>query len=242
MDKLDIQEKIWGGIFGVIAIIAAIVEMFANGADFASICGMIKDVFGTLVVVIVMVAVAKLISPKKQLVTFEDKLTDALNQWIDDHSNMIVKTAKMPQGHENDFGMSMTTDINRFYNTEKLKSSSGSGVGRFFRITQIDKNLYIDNNVQLEFFINAQTYCSADTSSEDAIKELLQIGKNLASYIVGAVEGVEHGEPRKLDSRTVIIPISFKDAIVSESEDRIDLLINLIDRMYEAMLVSARRK
>ena len=39
-----------------------------------------------------------------------------------------------------------------------------------------------------------------------------------------------------------IIPISFKDAIVTESEDRIDLLINVIDRMYEAMLVSARRK
>ena len=102
MDKLDIQEKIWGGIFGVVAIIAAIAEMFANGVDFASICGMIKDVSGTLVVVIVMVAVAKLIAPKKHTVTFEEKLTGALDQWITDHSNMIVRTSKMPQGHEND--------------------------------------------------------------------------------------------------------------------------------------------
>lgn len=242
MDKIDLQEKILGGIFGVIAIIAAVAEMFASGVNAASICSMIKDVFGTLVVVIVMVTVAKLMAPKKQLMTFEDKLTAALNQWIADHDNMIVKTSKMPQGHENDFGMSMTTDINRFYNTEKLKSDTGKGVGRFLRITQIDKDIYASNNVQLEFFINAQTYCSADISPESATSELLQIGRNLSSYITGAVGGIEHGEPRKADARTVIIPISFKESIVSDGEERIDLLINVIDRMYEAMLVAARRK
>lgn len=90
MDNIDIKEKIWGGIFGVIAIIAAIAEMFVNGVNAASICGMVKDVFGTLVVVIVMVAVAKLVAPKKQPMTFEDKMTAALNQWIADHSNMMA--------------------------------------------------------------------------------------------------------------------------------------------------------
>ena len=242
MDKLDIKEKIWGGIFGVVAIIAAIAEMFVNGLDFASICGMIKDVSGTLVVVIVMVAVVKLMTPKKQAVTFEDKLTGELDQWITDHSNMIVRTSEMPQDHENDYGMSMTTDITRFYNTEKLKSDTGKGVGRFLRITQINKDIYASNNVRLEFFINAQTYCSVDATAEAAIEELLQVGRSLSSYIVGAIDGIEHGEPRKVDPRTVMIPISFKDPIVSDSEDHTDLLINVIDRMYEAMLVSARRK
>lgn len=242
MDKLDIQEKIWGGILGMIAIIAAIAEMFANGLNFASICGMIKDVSGTLVVVIVMVAVAKLITPNKQSVTFEEKLTGELDQWIADHSNMIVRTSRMSQGHENDYGMSMTTDITRFYNTEKLKSDTGRSVGRFLRITQINKDIYARNDVKMEFFVNAQTYCSADAASEAAIEELLRVGRNLSSYIIGAIDRIEHGEPRKVDPRTVVIPISFKEPIVSDSEDHIDLLINVIDRMYEAMLVSARRK
>ena len=242
MDKIDIQEKIWGGILGMVAIIAAVIEMIANGLDFASICGMIKDVSGTLIVVIVMVAVAKLIVPKKQTATFEEKLTGELDQWIADHSNMIVRTSKMPQGHEKDYGMSMTTDITRFYNTEKLKSDAGKSVGRFLRITQINKDIYACNDVKLEFFVNAQTYCSADTPPEAAIEELLQVGRNLSSYIVGAIDGIEHGEPRRVDSRTVIIPIGFKESIISDGGDRIDLLINVIDRMYEAMLVSARRK
>ena len=28
MDTLDLKEKLWGGVFGIIAIIAAICEMF----------------------------------------------------------------------------------------------------------------------------------------------------------------------------------------------------------------------
>ena len=47
MDKIDFQEKVLGGIFGGIAIIAAIAEMFINGIDAASVVGAIKDVFGT---------------------------------------------------------------------------------------------------------------------------------------------------------------------------------------------------
>ena len=148
----------------------------------------------------------------------------------------------MPQGHEKDFGMSMTTDITRFYNAEKLRSDAGKSVGRFLRITQINKDIYANNDVKLEFFVNAQTYCSAESTPEAAIEELLLVGRNLSSYIIGAIDGIEHGEPRKVDPRTVVIPICFKEPIVSDNEDRIDLLINVIDRMYEAMLVSARRK
>ena len=31
MDNLDLKEKLWGGIFGVVAIIAAFLEMFVDG-------------------------------------------------------------------------------------------------------------------------------------------------------------------------------------------------------------------
>lgn len=242
MDKLEIREKLWGGIFGTIAIFAAVAEMFVCGVNLSSVFGMIKDVFGTLVVVLVMVTVAKTIMPKKETLTFEDKLSNTLNHWVDAHSNMVVKTSKMPQGHENDFGISMTTDINRFYNTEKLKSDNGNGVGRFLRITHIDKETYKNNNVKLEFFINAQTYSLADNPAESAVDELFQVATRLSSYIRSVIDGIECGELRKVDARTVIIPITFKEAIVSDSGDRIDFLLNVINRMYEAMLVSARRR
>ncbi len=235
-ERKDWIETFVGGAFGVVAIIAAIVE-YSLG-DNGAIAGMFKDIFGTLVVVVLLFAAM----PKKTKANFEEKLTSELESWINSHSNMIVKTSKMPQGHENDFGMSMTTDINRFYETAKLTSDAGKGVGRFLRITQINRELYAANNVKLEFFVNAQTYCSPDATPEEATKELLQVGENLSKYIVGVVRGVNHEKPHKLDARTVAIPLSFNEPIVTESGSNTDLLINVIDRMYEAMLVSARRK
>ncbi len=64
MDEFDFKEKVFGGIFGVIAIIAAIAEMFANGISVASILGAIKDIFGTLVVVVLLITVVKNLLPK----------------------------------------------------------------------------------------------------------------------------------------------------------------------------------
>lgn len=64
MDKFDFQEKVWGGIFGGIAIIAALAEMFINGIDAASIAGAVKDVFGTLIVIVLFITFIRQI-PKK---------------------------------------------------------------------------------------------------------------------------------------------------------------------------------
>ena len=33
MDKMERDEKLWGSIFGIVAILAAIVEMCINGID-----------------------------------------------------------------------------------------------------------------------------------------------------------------------------------------------------------------
>lgn len=64
MDKIDFQEKVLGGVFGGIAIIAAIAEMFINGIDAASVVGAIKDVFGTLIVIVLFITFIRQL-PKK---------------------------------------------------------------------------------------------------------------------------------------------------------------------------------
>ena len=65
MDKSDFQEKVLGGIFGGIAIIAAIVEMILSGVDAASVAGAVKDVFGTLIVIVLFVTFIRQL-PKKE--------------------------------------------------------------------------------------------------------------------------------------------------------------------------------
>ncbi|MBR5485477.1 MAG: hypothetical protein IKV41_03095 [Oscillospiraceae bacterium] len=234
-------ETFWGGIFALVTAIAIVIEVVLAGLEPAAIAGGVKDLFGTLITIVMLLVAVKALKPQKQVYSFEEKVNNALVDWISSHSNMIVKTSKMPKGHENDFGMSMTTDINRFYNTAPLKSDTGSGVGRFLRITKIDKAIYESNEVKFEFFINAQTYCIS-SSEEEILKELMDIANNLSKYIQGVVDGITVGAVHKEGDRTVIIPITFKEPIITDESENIDLIINLIDRMYEAMLVSARRK
>ena len=64
MEQLDYQEKVWGGILGVIAILATLVEMLVNGISVASIAGAVKDISGTLIVVVLLITFLKQL-PKK---------------------------------------------------------------------------------------------------------------------------------------------------------------------------------
>lgn len=240
IDKIGL-ETFWGGIFAVITAAAIITEVAMAKFEPAAIAGGVKDLFGTLITIVMLLVAVRALKPKKQATSFEERMNDALNGWLEKHSNMIVKTSTLPQGHENDFGMSMTTDVNRFYNSELLKSDGGKGVGRFFRITKIDRKTYESNDVQVIFFLNSQTYCVSNESN-DKLTELMSVASNLSMYIQGVVDGINVGAVHKVDNGTVMIPIKFKEPIVTDEREDIDKVINLIDRMYEAMLVSARRK
>ena len=62
--RLD-REVLWGGIFGLIAVLAIIAEMIIGKFDGASIAGGIKDVAGTIVAVMIFIFAAKTIFKKE---------------------------------------------------------------------------------------------------------------------------------------------------------------------------------
>ncbi len=62
--KID-KEILFGGIFGIIAIVAAVGEMIANGVSDSTILGATKDIAGTLVGVMVFIIAIKHLFVKK---------------------------------------------------------------------------------------------------------------------------------------------------------------------------------
>jgi len=58
-NALDIIDKVLGGIFGIIAIVAAIVEMILGGFTAEAIVEAIKDIAGTAIVVVLLVTFVK---------------------------------------------------------------------------------------------------------------------------------------------------------------------------------------
>ncbi|KAF5037323.1 hypothetical protein DSECCO2_565810 [anaerobic digester metagenome] len=101
MNQEDFQEKFWGGIFGVISITAAIGEVVINGISLPSILGAVKDVFGTLVVVVLLVAFIKQL-PRK-LKNISEILEQSVESWGIDNAPLIFKAQGYVSAKGSDF-------------------------------------------------------------------------------------------------------------------------------------------
>lgn len=88
MDRNDFIEKIIGGAFAVIAVIAAIVEMFIVGVSAETAVACVKDVFGTLAVVILFLAVIKDKIPSRD---FRKAFDNAMSDVCQKYSPLIKK-------------------------------------------------------------------------------------------------------------------------------------------------------
>lgn len=89
MDKMERDEKLWGGILGIVSILAAIAEMLINGIDAASVAGTIKDISGTLVVVVLLVAFLKSLPKTPQ--NFRELFEADMNEIEQAYAPLIVK-------------------------------------------------------------------------------------------------------------------------------------------------------
>lgn len=227
MEDLDLKEKLWGGIFGVLAIIAALGEMLANGISAASVLGAIKDVSGTLVVVVLLVTVVKSLIPKKDQVSFSVRMEKALDKWRAANSNMIVKTDKS-NGSKDQYGLSMKTDMNAFYGTGKDNS------GVFFRMPALESDIWSKGNIEIKFWLNIGTFLEGRNDLNDKTKEeqLKSLAKNFSQYISLRYSDFCEAVPA---SDKVIVTI--KKAV--QKDEEINRLIELINSMYQAYLVSA---
>ena len=227
MNDLDLKEKLWGGVFGVIAILAALAEMLVNGLSLASVLGAVKDVAGTLVVVVLLVTVVKSMLPKKGAQPFPQRLEAALDGWRTANRNMIVRNSKS-NGSEDKYGLSLKTDMNAFY------SGTGTNAGVFCRMPALALDTWKKGNIQLEFWLNTGTFFEGRTDLSDADKEaqLRILASKFAGYIAAAYPG--------FCTASAVgdkVSVTVKDPI--QTDEDIHQLLALINSMYQAYLVSA---
>lgn len=89
MKKIDF-ETLWGGIFGAVAVIATIVEMALNGFSGADIAGAVKDISGTIIVIILLFVAIRQLLPKKAK-NFNEAFRLEMQKVEDKYSPLIVK-------------------------------------------------------------------------------------------------------------------------------------------------------
>ncbi len=93
----DFIEDILGGVFGVIAVLAAIVEIFVNGISTPTVVAGVKDVFGTLVIVVLFFSVIKNKIPSKD---FKKSFDNAMKGVCDKYKPLIKKETVIEKSGE----------------------------------------------------------------------------------------------------------------------------------------------
>lgn len=227
MKKMD-KEVILGGVFGAIAIVAVIVEMILGGFSAEAIAGGVKDIAGTMVAVTVFLIAVRQYMKEKPKKSFEERMNYALNKWCDDNENMIVRDAKF--GGNNKYGIGMKTDVKDFY----LKQAVTKDAGRFLQMPLITKENYEKGKIEIDFFLNKGTFFSH--LKEITKDELMSKYQELNSLFCELIN-TKFGDFASAGGKKQEIKVTINPAIITNED--IEKVIELINTMYQAYLVSA---
>ncbi len=115
IDKIGC-ETFWGGIFGIIAIVAAIISTVLGGIDGSAIWGCIKDVAGTLIAVMVLFVAIKQFFPKKPT-DFKHAMEEEIKNILDKYAPLIIHSEKQEHPYRYEIASNAVDAI--FKNTPK---------------------------------------------------------------------------------------------------------------------------
>lgn len=236
--RLD-RETLFGGVFGVIAIVAIIVEMVLAGVSAESVTSAIKDIAGTVVSVMVfIIAIKHILKQFKESKSFEDNLKNALDKWHDDHVNMIVRKEKYDIEHKDQpascYSFGLKTNISDFYDNKSTNST-----GCFVRMPMLTKENYINGNVLLKFYLNKGTFYEGVEMSDSELKTAFSKLNTLFCGFINTNPAFSEFATAK-EKNPQEINVTIKKPI--ETVDDIEKLVALIDSMYNAYLVAANLK
>lgn len=132
----DSIEKVVGGIFGVIAVIAIIYEMYLGGFDKSATTGGIKDLAGTLITIVMLFVAIKALKPKKKKQEdFESVMKEEMDAILNKYSPIISFWGKETiESREMDrYNISNKLDA--------LSTNEPGGNNKFFRIAKDIKEI-----------------------------------------------------------------------------------------------------
>ena len=231
---LDIETKL-GGLFGIIAIIAICVEMFLDGFSSRILLSGIKEIAGTLVGVAVFVVAARSLIPKREKLTYEEKLQRALDQWKASHKPMISKFNVTENG---DIRYFMLTDPIKFFQVSSDSDIAGWKSGWFVRMPAIAKENYVfaDGNgkqVILKFHLNKGTFFEklSNDEAEVGYGNLINL---FTPFIISRYPNLIEASG---DLKNNEITVCFKTSI--ETDEQIAQFVSVLDTMVQVYMIAA---
>ena len=136
IDKLG-TETVFGGLFGVITLAAILAEMSIAGFDAASVAGGIKDIFSTLITVVMLVVAVSALKPrKKKDADFQTVFTEEMEKIMKKYEPMVTFYGK--EESKTYEGFSRYNIANKL---DCVTTNNPGGNNKFFRIKEGMQNI-----------------------------------------------------------------------------------------------------
>lgn len=226
MKKIGL-ETLWGGIFGIISILAAIAEAVFNGLSPAAVAGSVKDMAAMLVTVMIFMLAIRSLIPKKVDMGITEKIIQALDSWQKSNSTMILKSDDDDKTGK--YGFNMRTDVRNFYHT----TPQSKNAGWFVRLPLPAEDNYTKEGIKLEFHLNKGTFFDGLKAKEDVIgAKFIELNDLICRFI-----NAKYDKTLAAVGRNDLITIKFNEPI--QTEEDIAHLTDVLNSMFQAYLVSA---
>ena len=185
--KID-KEILFGGVFGIIAVLATIGEMIANGVSVATILGATKDISGTLVAVMVFIIAVKHLFIKKKM-DFDSVFETEMEKVTEKYAPILVKDE---------------STVGRYNIASNLDSILGNETGSYHTLFDMDKR-------SITFNVTKTVFMGKSKDSFDDKQKL--ISTRIASKLEKSSDIVE-----KAETTPKGVKITFKEELQTNDD------------------------
>ena len=204
-------ETLWSGILGIIAVIATLIEMILSGIDAVSVAAAIKDIAGTLAVIMVLCLAIKHLVHKEPK-NFDDVFTAEMQVVSSKYAPLLQKQAD---------------GKHRYFMASKLSAINDNSPGAYHKLFDFVKEDEVEISISKTVFVGV--------GGDDALFKATK-GK-IVSNIAKKCENFSIIE--KCESSTSGVRIFFKEKLTTVSHAK--QLADVIDCVLLSFIAEYKR-
>lgn len=210
MKKIEF-ETLWSGILGIVAVVAAIIELILSGIEAVTIAAAVKDVAGTLAVVMVLFVAIKHMAHKEPK-NFDEVFTARMEIVSQKYAPLIVK--------QND-------GKHRYFMASKLSAINDNTPGAYHKFFDLVKATELEISISKTVFVGVG-------GSDELFKEMKGRIVSVISKKCDPFDIVE-----KCEGSSAGVKLFFKEALATESHAKD--LADVIDCILLTLIAEYKR-
>lgn len=226
----DHLEKILSAIFGIIGILAIVLNLGIKGVTSENTLDAVKDIAGLVVTIMVFLLASKMFR-KMNFQDFAGKFEEYLRDWAEQNRFLIdTKSVDTKRGKEEKRSYFMLTDHSNFVTAEAFASESTKKDGAFLYLPTRDQIGELSQTI--EFRLNKSTFMRQNKykTVEEIVDQFIKRIQGEFADTLGIK--VEHS---KQDSNKIVILLEG----VERTEENAKKLIELVEFVKTMVLALA---